>query len=63
MSRAGFEPGVGRDTVFIDCDATALTTQPPRLDQLSLKFLMEGWAKCCNKKCVSQSKQILAKKI
>ena len=32
MSRAGLEPGVGGVTVFEDCEATALTTQPPWLE-------------------------------
>ena len=33
MSQAGFKPGVGRVIVFEDCEATALTNQPPWLDE------------------------------
>ena len=33
MFRASFEPGEGEVTVCGDCEATALTTQPLRLDK------------------------------
>ena len=40
MSQAGFEPGVCRVTVFEDCEVTALTTQPLRLDKEAKTVLM-----------------------
>ena len=35
MSQVGLELGVGGITVFEDCEATALTTQPPLLDLIA----------------------------
>ena len=43
MSQAGFKPGVGRVTVIENCKATALTTQPPRLDKTSLEKYLNPW--------------------
>ena len=40
MSQVGFEPVVCGVTVFEDCEVTALTTQPLRLDKEAKTVLM-----------------------
>ena len=38
ISHVGFEPGVGGVTLFEDCEATALMTQPPQLVSVTCAF-------------------------